>query len=203
MNNCKALCILRISVEKYPFLTSPMKAVEGDEISFTSIEHNKDLGNHLLFLHCFQYTFRLTLRLPQKSSLAGNEHTQWTDQKTRHRISLEATLSSHRQHRNPLVLCIRFRGKERNVGVRRTSKGPPLNHALANNRIVRYPTCLRTEIDSNAVSLSARHPNLEIRISITHRLVDNPTTSGPYNKTTAQASRSTTLSFPSIFSPYL
>src|SRR6188768_4132673 len=49
---------------------------------------------------------------------------------------------------------------------------------------VRYPTCLRTEIDSNTISISARHPNSEIRISITHRLVDNPTTSGPYDKTT-------------------
>jgi len=69
--------------------------------------------------------------------------------------------------------------------------------------LVRYPTCLRTERDSNAISISARHPNSEIHISITHRLIDNPTTSGPYDKTTAQASRSTTLSFLSIFATYL
>jgi len=51
---------------------------------------------------------------------------------------------------------------------------------------VRYPTCLRTEIDSNAISLGARHPNSDARIKITTQLVDNTASSSPYDKFTAQ-----------------
>jgi len=65
-------------------------------------------------------------------------------------------------------------------------RGSPLGITLSmrNNAGVRYPTCLRTEFDLNSISLSARHPDSEIRISITHRLADNPTTRQPVAPTT-------------------
>jgi len=45
---------------------------------------------------------------------------------------------------------------------------------------VRYPTCLRMEISSNANTISAQHPNSETRIKITHGFPS------PYDKITAQ-----------------
>jgi len=54
-------------------------------------------------------------------------------------------------------------------------------------------------IDSNAITIGARHPNSEVRINITHRLVDNPTSSSPYKP---RPSRPTGFPFLSIFSPY-
>ena len=70
------------------------------------------------------------------------------------------------------------------------------NHDLNPDHSVRYSTCLRTEFDSKANTISARHPNSDTRIKITHRFTDNLTISSPYD------SRSTGFPFLSIFFPY-
>jgi len=57
-----------------------------------------------------------------------------------------------------------------------------------------------TQTRTNAISLSAQHPNLETRIKITHEFADNPTNSGPYEP---RLSRSNALPFVSILFTYL
>jgi len=65
--------------------------------------------------------------------------------------------------------------------------------------IVRYPTCLRKEIDSNANTISAQHPNSDTRIKITHGFTENLTISSPYEP---RPDRSTVFLFLFIFPPY-
>ena len=64
---------------------------------------------------------------------------------------------------------------------------------------VRYPTCLRTEFDLKANTISAQHPNSDTRIKIAHGFTDNLTISSPYEP---RPSRTTGFSFLSISSPY-
>ena len=71
-------------------------------------------------------------------------------------------------------------------------------HILANVS-VRYPTCLRTEFDSNANTISAQHPNSDTRIKIAHGFTDNLRITSPYEP---RPSRPTGFPFLSIFSPY-
>jgi len=88
----------------------------------------------------------------------------------------------------------------RSPGMRLDEDPPRLNlEKRRTSGTVRYPTCLRTEFDSKANTISAQHPNSDTRIKIAHGFTDNLTISSPYEP---RPSRPTVHPFLSIFSPY-